>query len=89
MPLLLTINNPPMSLITKGEMTSDLKKRLKKKVWLELISVSDELILMRISSINSIQEISEDKKAEFERKARGENPIIQKPVFTIPKKREN
>lgn len=89
MPLLLTISQPAMNLITKGEMTSDLKKTLKKKTWLELISVSDELILIRISSINSIQEITEEKKAEFERSAKGEKPIIQKPVFAIPKKREN
>ena len=87
MGLLITIKEPQISLVTKGEMTNILVKSLEKDTWLFLLSVEDEPIRIRISSINMIQEISEEKRKQLELDTKVK--IIQKPNFIIPKKREN
>ena len=87
MPLLLTISNPAMSFIAEGDMTEDIKKQLSHGKWLSLILVSGDPVYIRIASIMSVQEISEEKKAEFERLDKQKSSVLEKAIFTIPKKR--
>lgn len=86
MPLLLTISNPTMNLITRGEMTEDIKNKLSNDTWLNLISVSGEIITIRISCITAVQEITDEKRIELENK---NNSIIQKAGFAFKGKPPN